>query len=165
MLVKLRLAKELYTVPRYWYHISTTLKDKKELLKPRENDEGFNRSENEPNTKRICVSPTLEQCLTAVPYGKHDKISIYRTEKKTLAKKSRCVFDAKLTQEAWITSRMMFVRVGILQMEDIKRDGHIIITEAASDGSIESSQECLKWWVALNPWDFVVYDRSFKKRA
>lgn len=164
MAVKLRLAKELYRVPRFWYHVSTTLKRKKELLTPRKNDEGFNRCDTEPDVKRICVAPTLEQCLTAVPYGKYDIISIYRTQKKVVAKKSHGVFDSEITQEGWITSPTVFIKMGSISMLKVKNKTKLI-TEAATVGNIQSSQHAYKWWVKFNPWQIVDYEKGIKKRT
>lgn len=149
------LTEEFYSEKRYWYHLSSTLSKKKELLRPRDNDEGFNRSDNEPNTKRICVSPTLEQCLTAVPYSKTDKYFIYRTSRKVIAKKSREVFDSEITQEGWLTISTSFIRIGTLNIEDVNKQQVKVKYATASDGNLELSKELYKWWVRINPWRFV----------
>jgi hypothetical protein len=150
--------QKLYSEKRYWYHLSSTLKKKKERLSPRDNDEGFNRTSFEPNTRRICVSPTLEQCLAAIPYGKHDTYTIYRTSKKVRAKPPRDVFDSHLTQEGWFSSPTVFVRVGVLDFEKIltpKGTRQKIISQAASLGFPDMSLKVYKWWLKVDPWKFV----------
>lgn len=148
---------DLYEKKRYWYHISTTLNKKNELLEPRSNDEGFNRTDGEPDIKRICVSPTLEQCLVAVPYSKWDEISVYKTKEKVIARKSRKVFDSSITQEGWITISTPFVRVGSLNMARLEKTTKIE-RERATFGCLDLSKILYKWWVKIDPWKFVEKD-------
>ena len=156
--------KSIYKYKRYWFHVSSTLKRKIEFLHPRDNDEGFNRADHEPNVRRICVSPTLEQCLTAIPYSSHDTIKIYKTRRPIKVKKSVDVFDSFVTGEKWITNPTKFVKIGVLKFEKInkyldtidpegKEEG--IISESASQGTERYSQEVYKWWKKLKPWRFV----------
>ena len=151
------LPSELFSKRRHWFHISTTLQKESERLFPRDNDEGFNRSGREPNIKRICVSPTLEQCLTAVPYGKRDTIYIYRTRSKVKAIPPVGVFDSAITMEGWITRPTWFDRVGILNLEKIvdKKQKSIVMPEVASDGSLPLTKVLYRWWINLDPWKFV----------
>lgn len=153
-----RLLQELYEKKRYWYHVSTTLKKPLEFLKPRSNDEGFNRSEGEPDIKRICVSPTLSQCLIAIPYRKQNILYIYRTEKQVIAKKSSGVFDSPVTMEGWLTKPTWFVRMGTLDMEKITNSNGKLIkvpSEVASHGCLNFSKILYRWWVGHDPWKFV----------
>jgi hypothetical protein len=146
------IVNDIYEIKRYWYHVSSTLKKKKELLKPRDNTEGFNRPEHEPNIKRICVSPTLEQCLTAIPYSKRDTVFIYRTNAKVIAKASQEVFDSPITQEGWILKPTWFIKMGVLDFEIIPSK---VITEAATMGMESISKRVLNWWLKLEPWKYV----------
>jgi hypothetical protein len=147
---KRRIGK--YGVPKYWYHISTTLKKDLEILDPRNNIEGFNRPDHEPNVDRICVAPTLEQCLVSVPYSKSGIFHIYKTKHLVKARKAYDVFDAFVTGERWIGNSTEFIKIGILKLKDIPEH---IITEAASEGNATYSKEVLKWWKKINPWLYV----------
>src|SRR5574343_174871 len=108
--------KSLYENPRYWYHISTTLKRKRHYLTPWDNSKGFNRSSSEPDVKRTCVAPSVAHCLTAVPYCSGEKYIVYRTAHKVKATLPNGVYDAGVTMEGWIQHPMMFVRVGSLSL-------------------------------------------------
>lgn len=150
------LIQNLYKTPRYWYHVSTTLKNSVELLKPRDNDEGFNRSDSEPNVRRICVSPSLEQCLTAIPYFHRDTLSVYRTEKKVKAKSPVDVFDASVTMEGWIIVPTWFIRIGTLNLNSLdKKLTKGVRSEAATDGCLSSSKSLYRWWIKTDPWQYV----------
>lgn len=143
---------------RYWYHVSSTLKAKRVTLTPRANDEGFNRAEDEPDIKRICVCPTIEGCLTAIPYGRRDTLTVYRTTKKIPARKAYDVFDSTVTQESWITKRTRFIRVGFLNLEKITgRNGkrRKVIEEVATEGVLSASRRVFKWWRELGVEKFV----------
>ena|SRR6185503_7268641 len=148
---KVRIKGNIYKNKRYWYHVSTTLKNKHELLVPWENDKGFNRSDTEPEGKRICVAPSIEQCITAIPYHLGAICSIYRTKSQVKAKKAKNVFDRKITQEGWIQKPTNFIKIGILKFEDVEKGLGIdsVIDEAASsfgEVSLSESRNVLKWW-------------------
>jgi hypothetical protein len=145
----------LYNTRRYWFHISTTLNKEEIVLSPRSNDEGFNRLDTEPDIKRICVSPSLEQCLVAVPYHKHDVYFIYRTKVPVRAKPAKEVYDSSVTQEGWITTKTKFIKVGELNLKRV--DGYIkLIDEAATSGLLSESKTVYKWWKKLDPWKYVL---------
>lgn len=146
------LEKNSFSNPRYWYHLSTTLFEKLELLSPRDNKSGFNRSDYEPNISRICVSPTIEQCLVAIPYSKWEMFGIYKTISPTIAKESVNVFDSKITDEGWILIPTYFERIGCLSL-DFK-----LSPEAASEGNVKLSQKLLQWWKRANIHKRIVYD-------
>lgn len=138
--------KSIYDGKRYWYHISTTLRHKRVHLFPK--GDGINRGGAEPDGKRICVSPTVEQCLTAIPYTLDARCTIYKTEKKVKADKPKDVFDAKVTQEGWIQMPTTFVKVGKIRLGDVEKGLGVehVVEEAASSGHASSSGKVLKWW-------------------
>ena len=146
---KYQRKKCLHTTPRYWYHISTTLRKRLEYLTPWDNFHSgtVNRSCGEPNTKRVCVSPSVEHCLTAVPYCPGDKFTIYRTARKCVANKPEGVHDAHITNEGWIQAPTMFVRVGVLSLPDLAKSEHVnILDESASSNCLPHCGRVLKWW-------------------
>jgi len=109
---------------------------------------GFNRSGDEPSGKRICVAPSVEQCITAIPYYLGTILTIYRTKSPVKAKKAKGVFDVKITQEGWIQIPTSFVKVGILKFEDVEKFLGIenVVEEAASEGLLRRSRRVLNWW-------------------
>lgn len=98
----------------------------------------------EPNIKRICVAPSVEHCLTAVPYYPGEKFSIYRTEKPVKASPATDVFDANITLEGWIQTPTLFTKIGTLSLPDV--NDQEIIDEAAAGGSPKRSSAVLRWW-------------------
>jgi hypothetical protein len=139
--------KTIYKRKRYWYHVSTTLKDKYITLIPWSGTASSNRSSTEPQGKRICVAPTIEQCIAAVPYILAEKFNIYRTRKPTIANEPRGIFDAKVTQEGWLHDPTQFVKVGILKFGDVEKTLGIeqVIGEAASGNDPRQVCKLLKW--------------------
>ena len=149
MLIKNSSPKKLDTKhKRYWYHISNTLKDKKCTLIPWDNAKGFNRNELEPDINRICVSPTIQQCLTAVPYFLSSSYNIYRTKEKVAAHKPIRVFDAKITNEGWLLDTTDFIKIGSIDLNEIESGEKIesVMHEAASRGNVRYSKKVLNWW-------------------
>ena len=139
--------RSIFKTPRYWYHVSSTLSDKKVYLKPWDNSKGFNRTNNEPDVPRICVAPSVEHCLTAIPYYPGDKYVIYRTARKIKATQAHGVFDASVTKEGWIEKPCMFVRVGTLSLPQVSEgEGKDIICETASGDDIRQCGKVLAWW-------------------
>lgn len=144
---KLLRKKSLFENPRYWYHISSTLTDKRVYLKPWDNSGGFNRGSDEPDVHQTCVAPSVEKCLTALPYGPEDEYIIYRTYHKTKATKAYDVFDCSVTQEGWIQQPCMFVKLGTLTFRHVAEGECVnIIDEAASSREVSQSEKVLKWW-------------------
>lgn len=141
------LTKNLFKNKRYWYHVSTTLKSKKHTLIPWNETRSSNRSADEPGGSRICVAPTIEQCITAIPYWNHT-LRIYRTEKKALPKKARGVFDSSITHEGWLEEPTTFIKIGTLDLNTLakKLKQEDIISESASSDDLEYCKEVLKWW-------------------
>ena len=138
----------LYNRRLYWYHVSTTLKQKYVTLVPWDEDKGFNRGGSEPLGKRICVAPTIEQCITAVPYVLETSFNIYRTKSPIIADHSKGVFDSKVTNEGWLHKPAKFVKIGRLKFADIERGLNVdsVIETSAGSGLPQEAGKVLKWW-------------------
>jgi hypothetical protein len=139
--------KDLFKNKKYWYHVSTTLKTKKQTLIPWNELQSSNRSMCEPSGCRICVAPTIEQCITAIPYCLNI-LRIYRTEEKVIPKKATGVFDSEITNEGWLTTPTTFIKIGTLDLSTLskKLKQEDIISESASIDDLEYCKEVLKWW-------------------
>lgn len=142
--------KRLFKFPRYWYHLSTTLKQNEVELIPR--DDSTNRSFGEPNGKRICVAPTIEQCLTALVYGYHQTYHIYRTKKRMIPRRPPIgtIFDYSITNEGWIEIPTAFIKIGTMDFDAITSQDIDIISESASSDNITYCKEVLQWWRKFN---------------
>ena len=140
----------LYNKKRYWYHVSTTLENEIEHLIPRDfdNDESRNRTPSEPLGARICVAPTIEQCITAIPYHLGETIAIYRTQDKTKANEPNGIFDINITDEGWVEEPTPFVRVGYLDFQKVEDALKVknVIPESASGKDPRYCGKVLKWW-------------------
>ena len=140
--------KNVYLFPRYWYHISSTLTETEITLTPRNGDQSFNRGPTEPEGERICVSPSIAHCLTAVPYCLVYDYVIYRTKKRIKAHRPYDVFDSNITLEGWIKVPTEFIRVGSIEFKVIKKYLNIknIIDQAASEDDLVYSKKVFNWW-------------------
>ena len=159
--------RSLYSHKRYWYHVSTTLNRKLHKLIPWDSDEGFNRASDEPEGKRICVSPTIEQCIVAIPYSYNSVLYVYRTLNKVRAIKSHGIFDGKVTDEAWIKSPTYFQKIGKIRFDDIEKELNIgrdenededsieVAEEKATWGELKESRKLLKWWEKMKISRFI----------
>jgi hypothetical protein len=153
-------SKDLYSKKRYWYHVSTTLKKKTVHLVPWDDIKGFNRASHEPEGNRICVAPTIEQCITAIPYYLHTKIVIYRTKDEVIAKRPRRVFDSKVTNEGWLVEPTTFVRIGTLNFAHVEKGLKI---DSVIENSADKDQEVENCWKVLRWWRKAKIDRFIKK--
>jgi len=103
--------------PVYMYHVSPEpLHDDNTLQVKMEPKVIWSGEDAIYDVKRICVAPTIEQCLVAIcPRRKlkhEDRFYVYRT--KTKVSKTGFpwgVMDATLTQERWIRTTRMFLLV------------------------------------------------------
>ena len=103
-----------------FYHLSDTDLGVKFKLTPR--NAGF-----ETSIKRVCVSPTVRECLLAIGgvRGNADKKTfyIYRIEiddedkALDMVNPEKMVADHILTREAWILKERMFEKVGVLHRQ------------------------------------------------
>lgn len=140
--------KNFYCYKRRWYHLSTTLTKIEEYLIPWNSETAYNRCYSEPEGCRICVAPTIEQCLTAIPYHLTAVCQIYKTKEKLKATCPINVFDSKVTQEGWLLHPTCFIRIGTIELEDVERGLKIdhVISESASKNEPRYSGKVLKWW-------------------
>jgi hypothetical protein len=97
---------------RYYYHIRQSGSwGEKVTLEPRA--DGPNRNDLEPDVPRICVAPTIAQCIVALGNIINARpIYVYRTAKKLSTKEvvePWEVPDAMITDEAWIVEPCEFV--------------------------------------------------------
>ena len=139
--------KCFYARKRYWYHLSTTLRKKRLCLIPWDEDKASNRSGTEPTGRRICVAPSIEQCITALPYFEGETYWVYRTAKRIAACKPEDIFDSNVTKEGWIQNPTDFVKIGKFAIADAAtgcRD--YIIPASASMDDPRYSGRVLSWW-------------------
>lgn len=138
----------VYGSPRYWYHISTNLKKKVIDLIPLNSyhKDIVNRPLSEPSDARICVAPSVEHCITALPYCYGDIYNIYRTQNEVIANPPRNVHDSDVTLEGWIQEPTTFVKIGVFHLKDVDPHVREIITESASGDNIAYCKKVLNWW-------------------
>lgn len=100
---------------QYWYFVTGTDMGSTMSLNPR-TPRGM--SDDEPNTKRICVAPTAAHCMSAIDVcykiDSSRKLYIYRTRRKVKARVPYSVYDSHITQEHWLHSRTRFTLVETL---------------------------------------------------
>lgn len=149
--------RSVYSYKRYWYHISSTLNRNTHRLIPWGEHRGFNRSGNEPSGKRICVAPTIEQCITAIPYSLSYKHTIYRTLSRVKAKRPKDIFDSNVTNEGWIESPTTFLKIGVIDFDTVARGLDIdeVMPEKATEGEVKESRKLLNWWKAAKIKRFI----------
>ena len=151
----MRRKEPLYTKRRYWYHVSTTLRRKEIRLTPLDETQSDNRGTSEPPGARICVAPTIEQCITAIPYSTYvTSFSIYITKSPVMAKRpfpTKDIFDWKITREGWLLKPTNFIKIGSIRTSDIRKGENIkrIVEPAACCSTLEESKDVLRWWQAL----------------
>jgi len=101
---------------RTWYHISTTDFGPEVKFLPREPTSSC---QGEPDTPRICVSPSLAGCLVAGVVGFSFPNTIYVYTTHAPAVPATGVFDAEVTEEHWILQPAIFKKVGQLDVQNI----------------------------------------------
>lgn len=104
-----------YTNKKYFYHLTSKRWHHTKLLKPLtieqiESRGDSNRSPDEPDVARICVSDTIYGCLSALPFSTYKPLYVYRTNEKIKAVYPWEVCDSKITKERWITKPTQFIR-------------------------------------------------------
>jgi len=106
---------------QYYYHITQKDWRYKKKLKPK--SYGSNRGDEEPNDRRICVSPTIEGCLLALGccLGGSRPAYVYRTSSIVIAKKPYNVDDAKITGEMWLIRPTSFELFGRIIIRNLPR--------------------------------------------
>lgn len=78
--------------------------------------------DSEPDTPRICVSPSLAGCLVAgvIPmYRDYTVIYVYQTKSPVVSTEG--VFDQKATEEHWILQPAIFEKIGEFTLGEIPK--------------------------------------------
>jgi hypothetical protein len=141
---------------RHWYHLSSKLDRRgKFVLEPWGGDKAVNRDfAEEPEGKRISVAPTIPQCLAALPQQGLGHMHVYRTYYKVKSEVPEGVFDAKITQEGWLTRPIKFVYIGTIDFDTMEDElgNQFWPDDAACDtGDGHTSEDALKDWRELLP--------------
>lgn len=116
--------------PIYMYHVSPKPlhgADNSIVMEPKHI---WNGEDDLFHIKRICVAPTIEQCLVAIAPTDFNKFYVYRTL--TVVKKSVMsygVFDSALTQERWLTRTRKFKLVAEIHIGDTDIETEILSRE------------------------------------
>lgn len=94
----------------YWYHISDTWTEPNLIVKPRRICKLVAECAGEPLTPRICVCPSIVQCLVAMgDYNLRKRHYVYQYEGETEPPVS--VYDSEYTGERWILKPANFIKV------------------------------------------------------
>lgn len=109
--IVLRYPRRAPELDGIYYHISECDHGSKFEMHPRIPYSSFT---GEPDIKRICVSPTVFQCICAVPnrFRENNKLYIYRT--KAEAYFPFDVWDREITEEIWILNSTIFKKCFII---------------------------------------------------
>lgn len=128
---------------KYLYHITQQKWHKEKILKPRVLGEF--RLDEEPETPRICVAPTIEGCLVAVGrcLDKKKPIYIYRTKYKVSSVLPENIIDCKITCERWIIRPVKFIKVGEIDKNKLPQD-FFSLHIGHSDGRVRRRQKSMK---------------------
>ncbi len=111
----------MFAEKNYYYHVTMNPEWGQEVtLIPR--SDGLFRHHLEPKTPRICVAPTVAQCLIALNPESflEEKIYIYQTKEKVNAvrAKSKVITDAHITDEMWLLEKTDFGFIGEMDGND-----------------------------------------------
>lgn len=93
------------TKPQFFYHITESRWPRYKRLSPKRVYQ-----EDEPQVSRICVSPTISQCISAV--GSNSRRYIYRTLHRVSGQYPWQVADVRITRERWLRKPTTFIRIG-----------------------------------------------------
>lgn len=102
----------MWTKPKFWYHVSERNLGYKAYFEPREIE-----CLGEPSRPRICVSPTVAHCLSAI--CSDHKVYVYRTYRKMSARYPYGVCDSYITKERWLLGETCFLRQLTLNYADL----------------------------------------------
>jgi hypothetical protein len=96
----------------FYYHVTQKKWPKRITLSPRKI--GEHRAIDEPEINRICVSPSIEECIIALGscLKYYSNINIYRTVSKVYAYNSYDIPDSHITQEKWLINPTRFMKIG-----------------------------------------------------
>lgn len=108
-----------WTKPRFFYHVTEKRWPKRKRLKPLHSSM-TDRPAEEPSLARICVAPTVAQCLSAISYSGYYTYHIFRTLRRIKAKYPYSVADSRITNERWLTKPTSFIKIGSIQPRIMK---------------------------------------------
>lgn len=114
------------------------------------------RAAGEPETPRLCVCPSVPQCVSAVMLWKNQPVRIYRSDRPRKGVTPRGVWDQVITGERWLIPGHRLELVGeipvetVLQIYELPREYHEL--GMSSDYRLRTSQiviasELLPDWV------------------
>lgn len=95
-------------IPQYYYHITDKYLGDKVTLNPIDSFDSNKRADGEPEIARICVAPTPQQCLVAIPYWNRQSYYIYKTTSKKNTVIPWDVMDMEITEEKWFLEDTQF---------------------------------------------------------
>lgn len=104
------------TKPFHFWHVTEKEWGSSVLLYPRHSHDCERRPGEEPNTPRICVCPTVAQCLAAIPVGEYP-LNVYRTARKQRALYPHRICDSYITQERWLDKPTTFIKRGLIHKD------------------------------------------------
>lgn len=136
------MAQFNYNKKRYWYHLSHSFDSDFIVICPWERRS--RRAASEPDGKRLCVSPSIAHCLTALP---HRLIyTIYRTKEKVIAEEPVGVYDSVITKEGWITKKVELIKIGKIDLREVEEQLGELPIEAAVLPREDFSRRALRQW-------------------
>lgn len=98
-----------------WYHVSHDWTKKEILVQPRVVDRV---EDDEPDTPRICVCPTVAQCIVAIgDYTLGERFTVYECQGEAVPAVG--VFDSALTDEHWLLTPTLFRKVYSFKASEI----------------------------------------------
>jgi hypothetical protein len=107
-----------YTKPMFFYHVTREKWPKRIILRPKSNEQlnDCARAPNEPKIARICVTPSLDHCLSAIELYEEEQ-NVYRTLRRVRARYPYRVQDVTITKERWLDKPTVFIRVATLNTD------------------------------------------------
>lgn len=136
------------TKSEYWYHVSGRNHGKKVTLIPKSVD--YHTGNGEPNYPRVCVAPSVAECLAAIRHGINGCLSlhVYRTEIKVKAyyPKQQFISSRNADEKYWY------------YLENLKRVGGKLYA------FVEDAHITNERWI-LTPTTFVLMSTITKKQC
>lgn len=121
-------------------------------------------SQDEPDTKRICVAPTAAHCMSAIDIccgsrcNDEGKIYVYRTRRQVKARVPYNVYDSHITQEHWLHTSTRFTLVDILDVNSSLKWGRLKWDEVDQRKDLQA----IKSWCKRRAPELVVKQHANK---
>lgn len=103
---------------RHWWHCTSDYHGESFVAIRRQPK---HKSEREPTTPRLCVSPTIAECFSAVLFADGKPVYCYRTESPRKAVAPKDVWDQVITRERWLIPPVAMVLVKTIPTIDVER--------------------------------------------